>query len=97
MLEKIAARAGKIVATNALALHRILQHEGEESARARFSSATYDRLWQVLVEARVITETTSEAVPAHFHAPQLNEESLRSLTPHLPLPDDVTGYASSDP
>ena len=62
LLERIAARAGKIVATNALALHRILQHEGEDMARARFSSATYDRLWQVLVESGVVAETSADAV-----------------------------------
>jgi hypothetical protein len=66
LLERIAARTGKIVATNALALHRILQHEGEESARARFSSATYDRLWQVLVESGVVAETMTEISSAHI-------------------------------
>jgi hypothetical protein len=66
LLERIAIRTGKIVATNALALHRILQHEGEASARARFSSATYDRLWQVLVESGVVAETNSEETTDHI-------------------------------
>ena len=56
VLERIADKVGKIVATNALALHRMLQHEGAEAARARFSRATYDRLWGVLLEAGVVTE-----------------------------------------
>ena len=54
VLEQIAARTGRIVATNALALHRILQREGEDGARARFSRATYERLWGVLREAGLV-------------------------------------------
>lgn len=60
-LDMMSAKVGQIVAANALDLHRILQHEGESVARSRFSPATYDRLWRVLLEAGVVT---NEAPPA---------------------------------
>lgn len=47
----LAAKVGKIVATNALVLLRTLDREGETAARALFSPATYERLWQILHEA----------------------------------------------
>lgn len=62
VMEQIASRTGKIVATNALALHGIFQREGEEAARARFSGATFDRLWRVLQEAGLV-EKLSIAPP----------------------------------
>jgi hypothetical protein len=54
VLEQIAARTGRIVATNALALLRIFQREGEDGVRARFSRATHERLWGVLQEAGLV-------------------------------------------
>ena len=53
-METLAAKVGKIVATNALALLKILTEDGETAARARFSDATYDRLWRVLLDAALI-------------------------------------------
>lgn len=53
LLERLAAKVGKIVAANALTLHTLITREGEEVARSRFSNATYERLWQVLCEGGV--------------------------------------------
>lgn len=53
-LETLTQRVGNIVANNALALLRDLARDGEEAARARFSAATYSRLWQVLKEAELV-------------------------------------------
>ena len=53
-LKTLTEKVGKIVATNALELFRTLAQEGEDAARARFSSATYQRLWQVLHEAQLV-------------------------------------------
>ena len=50
----LAAKVGKIVATNALILLRTWSKEGESVARERFSPATYERLWGVLSEARLV-------------------------------------------
>lgn len=53
-LGELAAKVGKIVAANALVLLKILTEDGEEAARARFSGATYDRLWGVLRDAALV-------------------------------------------
>ena len=53
-LKALTEKVGKIVAMNALELFKTLAKEGEEAARARFSSATYQRLWQVLQEAELV-------------------------------------------
>jgi len=55
--ETLTQRVGNIVANNALALLRDLAKNGEAAARARFSTATYSRLWQVLQEAKLIPES----------------------------------------
>lgn len=57
LLDRVAATSDRIVASNALTLYHLLQHEGEAAARARFSGATYERLWHVLVDSGVVTET----------------------------------------
>lgn len=65
VMERLAAKVGKVVASNALTLRRILGHEGEAVARSRFSAATYDRLWQVLEDAGLtdgLPATTREAM-----------------------------------
>lgn len=54
VFDRLAERVGKIVAGNALELLRILDREGEAAARARFSGATYERLWRVLNEAALV-------------------------------------------
>lgn len=54
ILDTLAEKVGKIVATNALVLLRTHAEEGEAAARARFSPATYERLWQVLQEAALV-------------------------------------------
>lgn len=55
--ETLTQRVGKIVATNALALLRDLTKYGEDTARARFSAATYSRLRQVLQDANLVQES----------------------------------------
>ena len=63
VLEQIASKAGKVVATHALALHGIFQREGEEAARARFSGATFERLWRVLQEAGLVEKLSLNPPP----------------------------------
>ncbi|TRZ99828.1 MAG: hypothetical protein D4R84_01315 [Rhodocyclaceae bacterium] len=53
-LDTLTERVGMIVASNALELLRTLTNEGESAARERFSTATYQRLWQVLQEAALV-------------------------------------------
>lgn len=62
-LEILAGKVGRIVAGNALELHRIFSREGEAAARMRFSSATYERLWQVLREAALVEGTDVSTTP----------------------------------
>ena len=59
----LASKVGKIVATNALILLRALAVEGEAVARDRFSGATYDRLWHVLLEAQLV-DAAGNLIPA---------------------------------
>ncbi len=67
-LSVLTEKVGKIVASNALLLLRTLLQEGEAAARARFSLATYDRLWQVLQQAALVEEGVVYE-GAKFHSP----------------------------
>ncbi len=83
VVEMLAAKVGKIVATNAMALSRILQNEGATAARARFSAATYDRLWRVLDDAGLATGSPVESAtpPPSDSASAIPDDTPR-FTPH---------------
>lgn len=68
-LAALSAKVGQIVASNALLLLHILTREGTAAARARFSAATFERLWRVLREAGLV----EGGVPSH--------ESTKSAAP----------------
>lgn len=55
-MSALITKVGKIVAGNAVVLLKLLKEEGEAAARARFSGATYDRLWHVLLDAALVKE-----------------------------------------
>lgn len=55
-MSALITKVGKIVAGNAVVLLKLLNEEGEVAARARFSGATYDRLWHVLLDAALVKE-----------------------------------------
>lgn len=57
-LSMLSEKVGRIVARNAWTLLKILRAEGEEVARSRFSSATYDRLQGILQGAGLLNEGT---------------------------------------
>lgn len=60
-LAALSAKVGQIVASNALLLLRILTREGSAAARARFSAATFERLWRVLEEAALVEGSAPDA------------------------------------
>lgn len=55
-MSALITKVGKIVAGNAVVLLKLFNEEGEAAARARFSGATYDRLWHVLLDAALVKE-----------------------------------------